>query len=498
VIEAALGEEGLHADTATRHRLLRVLIVMGRAIMIFAIVAQAAPAFEYRPDVEALALTLFRVSWFVCSVLLWRSRRDIVALLPQEGSPAYLRARAALASAVSYATAYFSLLFGFWAAGFDRAASALLVRSYGLVALIVVGALVQRWFDTVGERQVSEPNSVRQALEGSVDGFTRMAFYAVYAWAFLVVLGLASPLKALLAAIRIEVGVSPISLLGLGTGLVIIASAVLLSRLYRAVADHWMYPALNVEMGAGYAVDTAAHYFLMVIAFGLALVSIGIDLAALTVFMGALGVGIGFGLQDMARNFAAGFVLLFGRAVQKGDIITAGDGHYGRVEEIGARVVKVRTRDNFDLLIPSNELVNSTIINWTHENPYVRLHIDVGVGYGSDVDEVEKALLRAARQWEYTSSFNPPEVWFIEFGDNALLFQLLLWVDATQIDPNRARGRIFFPIWRELAARGIEIPFPQRDLHIRTVSDEAGAAFRGEAATNENARTSEAGAGDSE
>lgn len=463
-----LGDSGIDAHRDARVHLRRAAIGSGRLVLVFGVMLQVVATLEYHDDVIALSEFLFRLSMTLLSVRLYTSRRQLIALLPTGGSERYLRFRAFAADGIATLSAVSVFLLGLWTAGFTRAATTILVRSYGLIALFTAGALLQRWFDRARERVDEDPASLASRVVSEVDGFVKLCLIAVFAWALLGVLGLDGPLASLLGAIRLEAGASRISLLGIASGISIFCAALVLSRVYRVLAEWWLYPALDVEMGAGYALNTAVHYFLVVIALGLALMALGVDLAALTVFLGALGVGIGFGLQDMARNFAAGFVLLFGRVVQKGDLITANDKYHGIVEEIGARVVKVRTRDNTELMIPSNELVSSTIINWTHDTPYVRLHVEVGVSYGADLDEVEAALLAAAHAFELSSTYRPPDVWLTSFGDSSVNFELLVWIDATQVDPAYARGKLLFPVWRELKARNIEIPFPQRDIHVRS------------------------------
>jgi small-conductance mechanosensitive channel len=214
---------------------------------------------------------------------------------------------------------------------------------------------------------------------------------------------------------------------------------------------------------------------MMASAFGLAVITLGVDLAAMAVFAGALGVGIGFGLQDFAKNLISGLVLLFGRVLEKGDLVTINDTHTGNVEEIAGRMVRIRTRDNTDMVVPASEVVGSALINWTHGDPRVRLHIPVGVSYSSDVNLVREALMAAAAAYPMALKTPVPDVWFVEFGDSALNFELLIWVNAVVCDPRHVKGTINFYIWDELTERNIEIPFPQHDLHIRSVDPEAAA-----------------------
>jgi small-conductance mechanosensitive channel len=228
-----------------------------------------------------------------------------------------------------------------------------------------------------------------------------------------------------------------------------------------------VYPALNVDVGVGYAVNTLINYALIVVGFFMALTALGVDLSALTVVLASLGVGIGFGLQTITENLISGFILLFGRSVKKGDIITAGD-LYGRVEEVGARSVLVKTPDNYDLLIPSKEIVGSRIVNWSYHDSLVRLHIPVGVTYKANPREVESILKKAALEHDYVLSDPGPEVWLTEFGDSSVNFTLLVYFNCREITQERLTGQLNFIIWDHLHENDIEIPFPQRDVHLRS------------------------------
>lgn len=438
---------------------------------------------QYRDDVAALARTLFRTSITLLSLRVLWLREPILHLLPQEGSERWLRLRAVMERAFRTFVVVSFLLLTLWTLGFTRAASTILVRSYAIVALVMLAALVMRWFEErVSSLRSSDMSSVAAALVSQVDGFARVFGYLAFGYAALAILGLGAPLVELLQALSFTVGETPISLFKVLKGIAIIGIAVLFSRVLRVVLESLVYPAVGIEVGAGYALSTAMHYFLLISAAGAALITIGINLAAMSVFAGALGVGIGFGLQDIARNLISGFILLFGRSVEKGDWITVNDRSFGRVETVGARSVLLRTPDNFDLVIPSSELVNSTIINWTHDDPHVRVHAKVGTSYSADPRTVREALLEAARRSPHAIKVRPPSVWLINFGDNAIEFELLIWVDVTRVTPEQVRGELLFEIWDVFVERGIDIPFPQRALHIRTIGDmggaEVAAAFR--------------------
>lgn len=450
--------------------LRRVALTSGAAILFFVILSRVVATLGYRSDVHALSQRLLRLSITLLSLRVLGATGHIARLLPDEGSPKYLRFKTLFVRYLRHFIIFSVVLLSLWTLGFTRAATTVLVRSYGIAALLVAGALALRWFDRYRSRPHTNPFVAD--LVSQVDSFARFCINLAFGGAILALLGLLGPLLAALDSLGVTLGEAELSLLGVLRGVGIVMGAVLLSRVLRVVLEHIVYPALEVDVGAAYAINTALQYFLIALSFGLALIAIGIDFAALAVFAGALGVGLGFGLQDFARNMVSGFVLLFGRIIRKGDLVTISDRYLGHVEEIGGRMVRIRTRDNTDLVIPASEVVGSALVNWTHDTPVVRLQVPVGVSYGADPSAVREALLDAAARFDVALRDPSPDVWFCEFGDNSINFKLLIWVSAAQVDPHAARGKLMFHIWDALAERGIEIPFPQRDLHLRSVSPE--------------------------
>lgn len=209
------------------------------------------------------------------------------------------------------------------------------------------------------------------------------------------------------------------------------------------------------------------HYFMLFGGLLLGINSLGIDLTAIGIFFSALGVGIGFGLQSIVHNLISGFILLFGRSVKKGDYVTV-NGFYGRVDSVGARSVTITTPDNFELIIPSSEFLSTSIINWTLTSPLIRMGVPVGVSYDSDIPEVKRILLDAANRHPRVLRRPAPEVWLHGFGDSSVDFSVLVYIDCRRTNENRVRGELNYHIWDALLEADIEIPFPQRDLHLRS------------------------------
>ena len=182
---------------------------------------------------------------------------------------------------------------------------------------------------------------------------------------------------------------------------------------------------------------------------------------------GAVGIGIGFGLQSIANNFISGLVILFERPVKVGDRIQVG-GVTGDVVRIGARATTVKTNDNIDIIVPNSEFISSQVINWSHSDREVRLHVPVGVSYSSNPEEVQKILLDVAAVQPGVLKSPAPEVLFTEFGDSSLNFELLVWTSEFIAKPNFLHSELNFAIRAKFKECGVEIPFPQRDVHVRS------------------------------
>ena len=219
-----------------------------------------------------------------------------------------------------------------------------------------------------------------------------------------------------------------------------------------------------------------------------ALSSVGINVTALAVFTGAVGVGIGFGLQAVISNFVAGIIILIEKSLKVGDFVEFASGVRGEVREINIRYTVVTTNDNIDILVPNSEFVSGLVTNWTHGDAYRRLRLPFGVAYGTDKELVRKAGLEAAAAVDHTLTGQPrrnPQVWLVGFGDSSLDFELVVWVTPEAVKrPGAVSAAYYWALETALNKYGIEIPFPQRDLHLRTA-----APIQVAAATDEPLRT---------
>jgi small-conductance mechanosensitive channel len=263
-----------------------------------------------------------------------------------------------------------------------------------------------------------------------------------------------------------RVGGAPVTVGSLLAFVAILLASYLLARLTRRlVVKRFLTHRLTV--GVRYALGRFVGYLIFLLGAAVALETLGISIAALAAFGAALGVGIGFGLQDIAKNFVSGLILLVERPIQVGDRINLGDVS-GDVVEIRTRATIIRTNDDVHLIIPNSKFISETVTNRSYGQPRVRYRIPVGVAYGSDPRAVEEALLEAARKSENVLADPPPSVRFKAFGDSSFDFELLCWTSRMLQRQGAFRSELNFAIYEALKARGIEIPFPQRDLHIRS------------------------------
>src|SRR5467141_2894648 len=223
----------------------------------------------------------------------------------------------------------------------------------------------------------------------------------------------------------------------------------------------------GLDRSLQYAIAQVVSNVVLVVGIFIVLENTGIHLAALTVFAGAVGVGVGFGLQNIASNFISGLVILAERPITIGDRVEVA-GIAGQVEHIRARSTVIRTNDNIMMIVPNTKFIDSSVTNWTYGDRRVRFRIPIGVAYGSDVTKVRELLLAVARENPHTLKEPAPGVFLDQFGDSSIDFKLMVWSSEMSARPSRYRSDLNFAIVEKFREAGIEFPFPQRDLHIRS------------------------------
>jgi small-conductance mechanosensitive channel len=211
--------------------------------------------------------------------------------------------------------------------------------------------------------------------------------------------------------------------------------------------------------------------FILLVAFLTGLNVVGIDLTALAVFSGALGLGIGFGLQKIVSNLLSGIILLLDKSIKPGDVIeiqTPTGSTYGWVEHLGARYTSVRTRDGIDTLFPNETFIASPVTNWSHGDTKVRQKLSVGVSYDADVEKAIALCLEAAHELDRVLKDPAPRCLLVGFGDSSIDLQLRYWLVDPQEGLRNIASEAYLSIWKKFREHQIEIPYPQRDLHIRS------------------------------
>lgn len=243
----------------------------------------------------------------------------------------------------------------------------------------------------------------------------------------------------------------------------------LAGRLRRLLVDRVLVRS-KLDTGAREAIGAITRYVVLFIGILVALQTVGINLTTLNVLAGAVGIGVGFGLQNIAGNFISGLIILFERPIKIGDRIEVNDVD-GDVINIGARSTTVVTNDRIAIIVPNSKFITESVVNWNHTDPKVRFHIPVGVVYGSDVRLVEKLLCEVAAENPDVLKEPPPSVWFCGFGESTLKFELLAWNSNLLHRKGQFISNLNFAIYDKFKEHNIVIPFPQRDLHIRSIDE---------------------------
>lgn len=269
-----------------------------------------------------------------------------------------------------------------------------------------------------------------------------------------------------------RVGETQVTVSSLLLALAILIASLVLSRLARTFVANRLLGRTRLAVGARYAIGRVFGYLILALGILVALQPLGFDATTLAVFGGALGIGIGFGLQDVVKNFVAGLIILVERPIQIGDSIEVGD-VTGEVTEIRARATIVRTNDDIYLIVPNSKFISDTIINRSFRQRRVRYRIPVTVSPGSDPDEVESALLEAASRSENVLPDPPPNVWFREFGETGLRFELLCWTSRLIGSAGSLRSELNRLVYETLRARGIALPSRELDVRVRAGTEGA-------------------------
>ncbi|HBS85728.1 MAG: mechanosensitive ion channel protein MscS [Bacteroidetes bacterium GWF2_38_335] len=244
-----------------------------------------------------------------------------------------------------------------------------------------------------------------------------------------------------------------------------------LSSKIRKILVKKVFPRYDLDIGVSKSIANIVRYLLIIVGLVIIFQTTGIDLSALGLLVGALGVGIGFGLQNITNNFISGIIILFERPIKVGDRIEIDD-LAGNIVEISARATTIITNDNIAVIVPNSDFINSRVINWSHNNKEVRLNFPVGVSYNEDPEKIRRLLQEVAKDNSGVLSSPKPYVLFESYGDSSLNFNLLVWTSEYIDRPKILRSELYYEIFAKFKEHNVEIPFPQRDIHIKSGFDQ--------------------------
>ena len=292
---------------------------------------------------------------------------------------------------------------------------------------------------------------------------------AVTAWtiAALNITGLLDPTAAVLDSMALDIGTVRISILGVVKAIIALGVLLWLAGYFSRLLERRLSAMPGVTPAAGVLFGKLFHVLLFTIAIVIAMDSVGIDLTALALFSGAIGLGIGFGLQKVFSNLISGVILLMDRSVKPGDVIAIGE-TYGWINSIGARYVSVITRDGIEHLIPNEELISQRVENWSFSNRLVRLRLPVGVAYETDVNKAIAVAIEAAAGVDRVLGEPAPACQLTGFGDNSINLELRVWINDPRNGLTNVKSAILLGVWEKFGEHGIAFPYPQRDLHIKS------------------------------
>ena len=309
---------------------------------------------------------------------------------------------------------------------------------------------------------------VISAVSRIIRSKTVAKLFALVAWAYVAatLLGVTDDVQEILEAARIPV--LEISLWQIITAVVAVGALLWIALKLGNILDSRIQKTDDLTPSLRVLLGKITRITLMIFAVLLGMQLLNINLTALTVLSGAIGVGIGFGLQKVVSNFISGIIILLDQSIKPGDTITLGD-TFGWIRELRARFVSVITRDGREYLIPNEDFITTQVVNWSFSDKFVRLDVPFGVSYESDPHEVIRLAKEAASSVERIDSTNrPPVCWMTEFGDSSINFLLRFWIDDPQRGMTNIRGTVLLALWDTFKEHDINIPFPHREVIMRT------------------------------
>ena len=429
-----------------------------------------AKLYKVSPDVLALLRFLISVSVVVASLFLFLRKNAVLGLLPELPYRTYQVIVNALRR-FYYPALFLTFLTAIaWCFGYKNLAFFIWIKTWAVVGIFLgimflfhaIRVKLQKWIQQKAPTDY-EAILVHKSLYHLLI-FITVTITVVLVFQFLEIL---DPLVNLISFPLVIIGTKAVSVWTIIKVVILFVGLIYISRLFRSYLDYKIYPRMGIDEGMAYSINTLISYLIFTVGIFIALSVLGIDIRTVMVFAGAIGIGIGLGLQKIASNFISGVIIIFGRKVRKGDWVEIGD-TLGVVQKVTLASTIVWTRDNIQHIIPNADLIANPITNYTFSDPEVRVHIPVGVSYNADPLEVRRILLEAAERNQHVKKTRKPKVWFTEYGDSSINFALLVWIDVRRMSRSNIKSQLYFDIFHALRQAGIEIPFPQRDLHLKS------------------------------
>ena len=309
---------------------------------------------------------------------------------------------------------------------------------------------------------------------------SRTVAAVIWGIAALNILGYLTPVVEYLDKTKIDAGHSSISLYAIVSSIISIAIFLWIAFALIKLVDSILKSSKNITPSARALLSKTFKFTLVAAAFIFGLSTVGIDLTAFAVLGGAIGVGVGFGLQKIFSNLISGFILLLDKSIKPGDTINV-EGSYGRVDTLSARYVSVITRDGIEHLVPNEEMIINRVENWSYSHDNVRLRIPVGVHYKCDVNKAIELCLEAAADVDRVLTFPKTACLLKGFGDNSVDLEIRIWVRDPMNGCSNVKSEVLLGVWNKFHEHEIEIPYPQRDLHLRSISEESIALLKPDA-----------------
>ena len=323
-----------------------------------------------------------------------------------------------------------------------------------LTALVTVRLLIRAM------RYALKPSETMKAWE-------RTLAWVIWIGVAMYIAGVLPRIQRALDSVSFTAGAHHFSLLTLFEAMTVIVLSVILALWISQFIESRLMRMPHMDLSLRIALTKAARTFLLLLAVLLALPAVGIDLTVLSVFGGALGVGLGFGLQKIASNYVSGFIILLDRSIRIGDLITV-DNKFGQVSQINTRYTLLKAQDGTESIIPNEALITQTVVNHSLSRPDIRVSVPIQVAYSTDLGQAREILLDIAKKHVRVaqSGNEAPKILLREFADNGINLELAVWIRDPEEGQMNLRSELYWAIWEAFRGAGIEIPFPQRVVHL--------------------------------